>query len=128
MSVRQPVAVAGVSVPSHATLVVVGRPTIVVTGVQSSQQLQQFVVGVPPVARVLGRIRIVATATSLCIADMRPWTGARLLCGRCRWWEATDAPPMALSMGRFRPQTPHRSGWCPVGGVAVCREGVAYLS
>jgi hypothetical protein len=36
MSVRQPVAVAGVSVPSHATLVVVGRPTIVVTGVQSS--------------------------------------------------------------------------------------------
>jgi hypothetical protein len=34
MSVRQPVAVAGVSVP-HATLVVVGRPTIVVTGAES---------------------------------------------------------------------------------------------
>jgi hypothetical protein len=52
MSVRQPVAVA-VVVPSHATLVVVGRPTIVVTGVQSSGSFQQFVVGVPLVARAL---------------------------------------------------------------------------
>jgi hypothetical protein len=60
---------------------------------------------------------------SLCIADMRAQRTARLCAAAVGGGKATDAPSMALSMGRFGPQTPHRSGWCSVGEwVAVCRE------
>jgi hypothetical protein len=52
-------------VERRATLVV-GRPTIVVTGVQTRQQLQQFVAGIPLLACLAGSDQ--ATATSPCIA------------------------------------------------------------
>jgi hypothetical protein len=87
-----------VVVPSHATLVVVGRPTIVVTGVQSSGSFQQFVVGVPLVARALAG----SAAPSLYFAREG---GPDRLRGRCRWWKATDAPSHGTGMGRFGPQT-----------------------
>jgi hypothetical protein len=70
----------------------------------------------------LGRIRIVATAASLCIADMRAQRTARLCAAAVGGGKAT-APSHGTGMGRFGPQTPHRSGWCSVGEwVAVCRE------
>jgi hypothetical protein len=60
---------------------------------------------------------------------MRAQRTARLCAAAVGGGKATDAPSHGTEYGSIRAPNAASIGWCSVGEwVAVCREGVAYLS